>query len=942
MINGKRKMNAMLLALCMLITAFVAVVSLPVGANEISNNGDFEIFWIDNWMEDDPAVIPDDEDIIFNYDFGSIGTDSLYYLGDEGAEIELVMYNDGTNDFYDLYMTLASNDPIITAVPDSRFPITGDIGDDPSPGPGEVITPGERVDDDPVGGPPGLNGDIPSFTIDIDTSGAVNTVYADALELTISYFEEVGGGTARTDTFLFDIYISSVFDQDNNDAARDTHDDLPDIDETDADDEFEAGVMMQEGEFFEDNWGPFSISDVEGTISSLPAGISLAGGFATAVNPGPISGNGGNLFLYWRFDVASNVAPGPYSMDLAFQYVRDDTGETINEGARPTELTVDFTPRLTARLASSVTISQNDLSATLSVIFSNDGNVDLNDVEVRFVPDGDWLDVRFHHYENDDDVYETEVAIGDLLVGADSAAQTVVVATDMMLPNGSHRVPFAWSSWIFEDGSTGDASRWVMMGGEMYNHDGSSQTPEVERFYEDTNENRRYNGGEPVLEPEWDGTFVDFEVDDDNGLTWEAFMMGEVEAGRDDMTTNADVTYTLIEIVLFNRELVDYKDLVVEIETGADSPFFDPADHAATSLMMHPMSDTTIDAQSTADIFFQVDVNAAWWQDSAFTPETYMVDLTVDATNDHDEVRTEDVTIPAQVNINGFGPELFASLVSYTKITPGQTFTLTVTITNYGDDTAREIDAYLRADFVKGWSIVDQFTTSIGGYGGAGDNPSIGDASWGWQDDWSSYTQFNRSHDIRPAELGVESVPQIVELNDWISRRETPPQGTILWMHNDRLEAGETWSVEFEMISDVNMVDGMVYYEVLDIYYVDSNGETYGPEGSPVGNVEDHYAPPQEVLVRTGKGEAYDTSATDFGWMLYMIIFVIIAFIIFLIGFAMGGKGGRGGSSSSDEAPFEDYEQEYIPPPEEDMGPPPEPEEDLGPPPMPEEEKPPE
>jgi hypothetical protein len=356
--------------------------------------------------------------------------------------------------------------------------------------------------------------------------------------------------------------------------------------------------------------------------------------------------------------------------------------------------------------------------------------------------------------------------------------------------------------------------------------------------------------------------------------------------------------------------------------------------------MMHPMSDTTIDSESTADIFFLVDVNAAWWQDNAFTPETYMVDLTVDATNDHDEVRTEDVTIPAQVNINGFGPELFASLVSYTKITPGQTFTLTVTITNYGDDTAREIDAYLRADFVRGWSIIDQFTTSIGAYGGSGDSPSIGDASWGWGDDWGSYTQFNRTHDIRPGEIGVESVPQIVELNDWIQRRETPPQGTILWMHRDRLEAGETWSIEFEMISDVNMVEGMVYYEVLDLYYVDSNGETYGPDGMPVGTVEDHYAPPQEVLVRTGKGDKFDADEMDFSVVLYAIIFLIIAFIVFLIGYALGGKGGRE-RSEPEEAPFEDYEQEYIPPPEEDIGPP-EPEEDLGPPPEPEEEKPPE
>jgi hypothetical protein len=52
--NGKRKYNAMLLALCMVLTAFVAVVSLPVGADEVSSGGTFEIYWQDQWMEDDP------------------------------------------------------------------------------------------------------------------------------------------------------------------------------------------------------------------------------------------------------------------------------------------------------------------------------------------------------------------------------------------------------------------------------------------------------------------------------------------------------------------------------------------------------------------------------------------------------------------------------------------------------------------------------------------------------------------------------------------------------------------------------------------------------------------------------------------------------------------------------------------------------------------------
>lgn len=923
--NSKIKYNAMLLALCMVLTAFVAVVSMPVGADQVSSGGTFEIYWLDSWMEDDPDLAGVDEEIVFNYDDNQ---GNLYYLGDEGAEIQLRMRNNEVDDIWNVYITLVASDPIIAGVPDNRWPASGDYGD-----PGTVFSggsPGEWIDDNP--GSAALQGE-PWFTIDIATSGAVNTLYPNALQVTINY-EDAGG--PDSDTFSFDIFISSVFDRDASDAQRDEHDDLPFIDETDSDDEFEAGVLMQEGEFSEDNWAGFAISDVEATISGLPTGISLSGGYATAINPGPITANGGDLDLYWRFNVNSDVAPGFYDFDIAFTYVRDDTGETITESARGSGLYVDFTPRLIARLQSPVEITQNELEAELDVIFTNAGNVPLNDLTVRVVPDGDWLDIAFHHYENDDDVYESEVAIGDLAVGADSSALTVMVATNMMLPNGSHRVPFAWSGWVFEDGSTGEASRWVMNGGEMYNHDSNSATPEVERLYEDNNENRRYDGGDSTVESAWDGAFVDFGVLDDNGLTWEAIIWDTVEAGVD-----GEVRFTTLEVTLYNMELVDFKDLVVTMDVGPDTPFLNPIvdmHDSTTPIMMDADSDTTIDADDDATIYFTVDVNSAWWQTNSLDPETYTIDLTVSATNDDNELRVEDVTIPAVVNIDGFGPELFASLVSYTKIKPGNTFDLSITITNFGDDIAREVDAYLRADFVRGWSIVDQFTTSIGAYGGYGDNPEIGDASWGWEDEWDQYTQFNRTHDIRPGEIGVESVPQIVELNDWIRRRETPPQGIILWLHLDRLGPGETHTFQFEMVSDVNMVEGMVYYEVLELYYVDSNGETYGPEGDPVGNVEDHYAPPQEVLVRAGKGEKYDADAMDFSVVLYAIIFLIIAFIVFLIGYALGGRGGRE-RSEPEPAPFEDYEQEYVPPPEEDMGPP-EPEEDLGPPPEPDEEKP--
>ncbi len=899
--NEKKRIKAMLLALCMVVTAMIAMVSTVTADYDIG--GDLMLEYDNNYQEPSAAP-PDNVALIYNWDPVN---GRPYYLGDQDAWIMIGIVNEDTSDTADnVEVTMTSSDGILLNI---------------------------EAQDANLGSTYTLPGNIPTsggigyafFMFNIDTSGTIGT---HGIGFQISY--ERGGSPEPTRNPNVYIYISSIFD---NPGSPDEHEGWPDIDETDSDVEFEADIEMQEGTIELTNYAPYTISDITGTLSTTfsPTGPQIQGGssYAGAVEPGPVA-QFNNFDFYWRFNIPQDTDPGRYTTSLRTEYFRQGTDETINEAAQNIDLIVDFTARLTARLESSVTIDQNDLSATLSVIFTNEGNVELTTIVIQPDPDMDWLDIKFHHYENDDDTYSMEYNLATLAVTASSSSQEVLIATNMMLPNGTHRVPFRWSAWYFEDGSTGTASRWVQIGGFMWDSDGNDMTPEEELLYEDVNENGMMDGGDFPLEIDWDGVFVDFDVNDANGLTWTAVLDDEIEAGRDDMFTDADVTYVEITFEIYNAELVDYKDLVVEMTIGPGTPFFDPANHAATSLMMDASSDTTILDDGYADIDFTVDVNMAWWQANSqdpnyLLPETYMVDLIVDATNNHDEVRVENVVIPAQVNVNGFGPELFANMVTKTTITPGETFTLTISIMNYGDDIAREVDAYLRADWVTGWSIVDQFVTSISSYGGAGNQP-IGDATWGWGNSWSGYSQFNRTNNIKPGDIGVESVPQIVELNDWITRRESPPQGVLLWLHIDRLEPGVSYNFTFEMVSDVNMVEGMVYYKTLDLYFVDSNGETYGPNGAPVGNVEDHYAPPQQVLIRTGKGDKYVGDEMDWSVVLYALIFLIIAFIIFLIGYALGGKGGAKGSEGGEE-PYQPYESEYTPPPEE-----PAPEEDTGPP----------
>ena len=103
--------------------------------------------------------------------------------------------------------------------------------------------------------------------------------------------------------------------------------------------------------------------------------------------------------------------------------------------------------------------------------------------------------------------------------------------------------------------------------------------------------------------------------------------------------------------------------------------------------------------------------------------------------------RITPTAIDVMMSINGFGPELFASTLTIDGFgSPGDEFTLSVTIENFGDDIAREVDAYLMAPFVSGWTILDQFSTSISSYGGTGTGAKVGDATWGWTNDqWHTY-----------------------------------------------------------------------------------------------------------------------------------------------------------------------------------------------------------
>jgi hypothetical protein len=522
--KNDKKMNALLITAMFVISSLTVLVTLPAAFGDEVLSGSptadqITALWNDDWMEDDPLVSDQEEPIVLNCDY-QVGIfdiyDSMYYLGDDNRDVHIEFLN-GADSLDDVTVTLTP----LSSTPAN--PITVDIQSDTWPGVGAW-----------VGGNPTPY--TAEFTVDIGNSGVVEHAYPMRAQVSYTF------GVSETQTLDFEIYISSVWENDNSDDERDMHDGLPDLGEIIAGEDFpfEAGELFQQGAMeLTDYADEFNPEDVWGNISAEPTDIDISQGTTDAYDPGGWSGA-----LNYRVDVTDKQAVAGYKTGgmIVFEYTRGGLDfKRITESARSFGAFIDFTPRLVASLASAVTINQNDLQAGLSVIFTNEGNVDLLDLVISPDPDGDWLDVKFHHYENEFPVFLNEMTFASLDSNTATAAQSVVIATNMMLPNGTHRVPFRWSARYFNNGLTGVASGWIMAGGYMYDDGGGSATQEVGRVYEDTDENGQWDSGEPIqLEGIEVGTFVNFNVLDNNGLTWTAVLDDEVFAGRDDPASMTD------------------------------------------------------------------------------------------------------------------------------------------------------------------------------------------------------------------------------------------------------------------------------------------------------------------------------------------------------------------------------------------------------------------
>jgi hypothetical protein len=296
----------------MIVILFTSLFPAVTGHENAAPGSDKEarlyVMWNDEWMEDDPMTSATDEEVIFNYD---AIRGSMYYLGDRLANIQIQVWLNDTDDLANTVCTLQA------------YGVVSII--DGTDSPGGIWTGGTTK--------------TFNFTIDIGNSGPVEIIYP--LTLTIDYDDITSGMNNQQDTFDLGIYISSIFVDNTDDTERDEHDEFPHIHEFDGTFELEEGQTYQEGGFNLTNHANFSISDVEATpYYHYSSDISFSEGYNTALNPGPIDGEGGILYLSWNFDVDAGADDGFHSTEIVLQYLRNDEGETIVESNRPSGLYV--------------------------------------------------------------------------------------------------------------------------------------------------------------------------------------------------------------------------------------------------------------------------------------------------------------------------------------------------------------------------------------------------------------------------------------------------------------------------------------------------------------------------------------------------------------------------------------------------------------------------
>lgn len=728
---------------------------------------------------------------------------------------------------------------------------------------------------------PGID-DLERFEIQVasvDGPGTANAVSWDD-SLDDSHFDLINNGNQQWSTdFVFDvaddntvaapgtynITFAVTYDWDHDEDGTVDHEDTEqeylefDIEDNtevhDGEPSLWAGEEFQQIHFQVDNGGGENLVDPSLTLDNFPDGVTLKS-YIAVLEDIP---NGNNVDAFYRADVDSDVEPGIYGVDYTFEATRAGV-DIVEEGT--VNFTVNFTAKVTCDIVggNNITIEQGTIETTFDVEFTNVGNVDLIDLEVGLREKDPFFIKAVEYYEYNDKVTPDTYPMGDLAVDGTTDSVSFTIGFHRNLQDGMHKFEFYWNAWLFNDGSTGESSRYAHVGVHWVN----AVHPDEGRYY--------LVDGNSTIEQPWIAPSAMMTVDDEH-----VDITGEL-VNLVDLSATNDLTYTTIELNLTNHELVGYKDIIVSLVVGSGTPFYNPEDHTATSVEMKPASPTDLGPNGATDTWeFDVDINRMYVRQvltgdaHAFSGQV-IINRIVNVDNNEEMT---DMQVEMKGGLNGLGPRVAVEgTLENDKVKAGEMFNLTYTLSNHGDDVARDVWVTMTPDLYDNtqWTIHDNFITAI-----ASDNETM--SMWSMSE--STNTEYS---EVTLENLAINDAKEIVELHMYVEGALSSPQPHIWRMYVGELAPGEEIEVTWQMVSDRDMEIGKPYQEDIEVQYMDSNGVV----------TADVFT----TTIRTHeKGETYEPSgsgfagtSTDTGLIIVFIIIVIALLLIVMMTTKKGGK----------------------------------------------------
>jgi hypothetical protein len=316
-------------------------------------------------------------------------------------------------------------------------------------------------------------------------------------------------------------------------------------------------------------------------------------------------------------------------------------------------------PMLTASMEMDEFV-QGTTTTTLTVEVENTGNVDIMEGKV-------WIDdvstaflyTAADHYEGSDTVSYSEVGFGDLRMNEQTTVEFPLVV-NTFIPEGKHKLLFDFSCTFLDPLSKAyrDVYTW---------------------WYPDS------DGAYPVVNIDGGNIYLQSETSELAGTFETIQVLDESVEVRVESVTTLDLGGQLVDnwVVLYveNYGNVDYDNVVVALETNSEeSPFLNPVDRDSPVAEEIVMGSTLV-AGRTYSAAAHLTIKRGT------EPGVYLVPMDLSGIN-ADTGTVFQTELEARITLRGIGPRLKITEVSPSEVSPGDDFTLELTVSNVGDDTA--------------------------------------------------------------------------------------------------------------------------------------------------------------------------------------------------------------------------------------------------------------